>query len=105
FCDMKKRSAEKFVTSAVIAYLIVEALNSLPSDIPRLTTAATLPRLLAGSIGTPAASLRRSMLRRSAAAAIGPSNLARTLAGGFFTLVSATSNVPFDIVSLRPDGI
>ncbi len=45
------------------------------------------------------------MPRSSAAAATGPSTRARTLAGGFLTLVSGTSNTPFATVSLRPDGI
>ena len=44
---------------------------------------------VAGSIGMPAESFRRSMPRSSAAAATGPSTRTRTLAGGFLTSVSA----------------
>ena len=71
---------------------------------PTEISPTTLPRLVAGSIGAPEASFRRSSATSSATAATAPSTLSRARAGGDFGSVSGTSNTPLLTVSLRPDS-
>ena len=72
---------------------------------PSVTCAVRVPRLVAGSSGTPECSRRRSSASSSAAAGTEPSSRKRALAGGPFGKVSGTSNTPLVIDSLRPAEI